>query len=106
MPRQCLPVCVVTPVGHVEIARGADQDAVDRRVLSMIALRKQMMFDLVVEASGKPGQPAITRAEIGGRAHLMNGPVGFEMSGMCIRLRKGAGGGHVRELKYRRQRDA
>ena len=36
---------------------------------------KQMMFDLVVEAAGKPGDEPRRRGEVGGRSELVDRPI-------------------------------
>jgi hypothetical protein len=50
----------------------------DRGVMHAADFRKQMVFNLVVEATHVPGQQSVRGGEIGGGFHLVNQPFVFD----------------------------
>ena len=50
---QGLSHVVELPVWHVELGTGLSHDQLNRRQVSVIEVRKQMVFDVIVECSNK-----------------------------------------------------
>ena len=75
----------------------------DGRIVHMRDLWKQMVFDLEIQSTDKPGYHLIVRGKIGSCLYLVNGPLVIEFASLYVGNRKCSVFNGMCQLEYKTQ---